>query len=65
MERKFIRINELKKMLSPKEMKNVLGGSGDYSWCDNKECTTDKDCSGHTDCYPCKDGIYRCLTIKE
>ena len=33
MERKFIRISELKKVLSPKEMKNVLGGSGGGSWC--------------------------------
>ena len=31
MERKFISIDALKKVLSPKEMKNVMGGSGDYS----------------------------------
>ena len=35
MERKFISINELKKVLSPKEMRNVLGGSGGGSeYCD-------------------------------
>ena len=37
MEHKFISINELKKVLYPKEMKNVLGGSGSCpygtTWC--------------------------------
>ena len=53
MERKFISISELKKVLSPKEMKNVLGGSG--SGCcisysgpppDNWTCVSDCESDG-------------------
>ena len=33
MERKFISIDALKKVLSPKEMKNVMGGSAFCCYC--------------------------------
>jgi len=39
---KKICFNGLKKVMSPKEMKNILGGSG---WCDHlKTCTSKSDC---------------------
>ena len=55
MERKYININELKNVLSPKELKNVKGGSGGQcggTYCEGHEgeihclCQNDRWCMG-------------------
>jgi len=46
MEKKRISLNGLKKVLSPKEMKNVLGGSGNCMTIDEGGCKY----------YCCRDG---------
>ena len=67
MERKFISIDALKKVLSPKEMKNVMGGSGDDGsgkpWPCNSttKCTVQSNCSSSQLCAKCsEDGIKYC-----
>ena len=49
MERNYITISGLKKVLSAKEMKNVLGGSG--AVCNaGRECVCGSSCSSDSQC---------------
>ena len=54
MEKEMISYATLKKVLTPKELKNILGGTGEYVyctvWCDHEEGPRDAKCASSDPC---------------
>ena len=55
MENRIISIDTLQKLLNPREMKNVLGGSGAWPCNSTTKCEKTSDCKSNQVCATCYD----------